>query len=189
LDAVGSPGISGSNAILGGKLGYNQQWGSFVFGFEGDISWFRFNKSAFTTGHPFAFGFADFNTNVSTSWLATVRGSTGYAFDRVLFYATGGAAFADVKFSNTYVGLSPGGTGSENEASSASETKTGWAAGGGIDYALTPNCIVSLEYLHVDLGSIAASGLVTTGSTATATMNFSTTLRSDIVRGGVAYKL
>jgi hypothetical protein len=55
-------------------------------------------------------------------------------------------------------------------------------------FALTTNWIVSIEYLHVDLGSIAASGLVTSGNANTAIMNFSTTVRSDLVRGGVAYK-
>lgn len=63
-----------------------------------------------------------------------------------------------------------------------------WNEGGGIDYALTPNWIVSVKYLHVDLGSISASGLVTTGSTDNATMNFSTKLTSDLVRGGISYK-
>jgi hypothetical protein len=47
---------------------------------------------------------------------------------------------------------------------------------------------VSVEYLHVDLGSIAASGLVTTGDANTATMNFSTKVRSDLARGGISYK-
>ena len=164
-------------------------------GLEGDISSFHFNRTALTTGNPWVasdptlIGFANFNTNVSTSWLATLRGRIGYAVDRVLFYGTGGAQHSrTVKFSNTYVGFSPGGSGNENEASSASETKTGWAAGGGIDYALTPNWIVSVKYLHVDLGSISASGLVTTGSTDNATMNFSTKLTSDLVRGGISYK-
>jgi outer membrane immunogenic protein len=195
LNAIGSPSISGTDAIFGGKLGYNQQWGSFVIGLEGDISSFRFNESAATTGNPFtvvlppaAPNFASFNTNVTTSWLATLRGRVGFAAGRALFYGTGGAAFANVGFSNSYHGHSPSGAGDEFEASSASETKTGWTAGGGVDYALTNNWIVSAEYMHIDLGSIDASGTVTTGNSNTATMNFSTKLRSDLVRGGVSYK-
>jgi outer membrane immunogenic protein len=195
LNAIGSPGISGSNGIFGGKIGYNQQWTSFVLGIEGDISSFRFNQSAFTTGNPFDVvppfavqNVANFNTNVRTSWLATARARLGYAADRVLFYGTGGAAFANVSFSNSYHGHSPLGAGDEFEATSASQTKTGWAAGGGIDYALATNWIVSVEYLHVDLGLIAASGLGTTGNANTATMNFSTKMRSDLARGGIAYK-
>jgi outer membrane immunogenic protein len=194
LNAIGSTDVKASNAIFGGKAGYNQQWGSVVLGIEGDLSWFRVNKSAITTGNPFpecgcgSPAFATFNTNVSTSWLATVRPRVGYAADHALFYATGGAAFSKVSFSNTYVGFSPFGSGLENEASSASQTKTGWAAGAGVDYAVTRNWILSAEYLHVDLGSINAAGVVTTGNPNTATLNFSTKLQSDIVRGGVAYK-
>jgi outer membrane immunogenic protein len=195
LNAIGSPSISGSTAIFGGKAGYNQQWDSAVFGLEGDISSFRFNTSAMTTGNPFdvilppaAPNFATFNTNVTTSWLATVRARLGFAADRILFYGTAGLAFANVGFSNTYQGHSPSGSGDEFEATSASQTKTGWAAGGGIDYGLGPNWIVSVEYLHVDLGSVTASGLVTTGNPNTATMNFTTKLRSDLLRGGLAYK-
>ena len=163
-------------------------------GLEGDISSFRFNRSAFTLGNPFVVstpgfvGFANFNTNVSTTWLATIRPRIGYAVDRALFYGTAGAAFAAIRFSNTYVGFSPGGAGNENEASSVSRTKTGWAAGAGIDYALATNWIVSVEYLHVDLGSISASGLVTTGGIRTATMNFSAKMQSDLVRAGISYK-
>jgi outer membrane immunogenic protein len=194
LNALGSPSLSGSKAIFGGKIGFNKQWNSYVAGLEGDFSSFRFNKSASATGNPFtsppafAFGSAEFNTNVSTNWLATVRARAGYAVDRVFFYATAGAAFAKVDFSNTYHAFSPGGRGFDDEATSASKTKVGWVAGGGIDYALTTNWIVSAEYLHVDLGSIETSGLATTGGAANATFNFSTKLKSDIVRGGIAYK-
>lgn len=95
LNAIGSPSIAGSNAIFGAKLGYNQQWGSFVLGLEGDFSSFRFNKSAMTTGNPFDIvlppatpNVANFNTSVSTKWLATVRPRFGYAADQALFYAT-----------------------------------------------------------------------------------------------------
>jgi outer membrane immunogenic protein len=195
LNAIGSTGVSGSSVIFGGKLGYNQQWASFVLGVEGDISSWRLNKAVTTTGNPFdiilppaTVNFATFNTTLSTSWLATVRGRVGFAAGRALFYATGGAAFADIHFANTYLGHSGFGAGNEGEANTASQAKAGWAAGAGADYALTRNWIVSVEYLHVDLGSTSASGLVTTGNANTATMSFTTRLRSDIVRGGISYK-
>ena len=113
----------------------------------------------------------------------------GFAVDKALFYATGGAAFGDVRFSNSYVGFSPLGFGFEFERATASQTKTGWTAGGGIDYAvMSRDLILSAEYLHVDLGSITAAGLVTTGGASTATFNYSTKLRTDLVRFGAAYK-
>jgi outer membrane immunogenic protein len=195
LDVIGSPSISGSSAIFGARLGYNQQWGSLVWGLEGDISYFRVKLSAFTNGNPFTPilppavpNFATFSTNVSSSWLATVRPRVGFAAGPALFYGTGGVAIANVSFSNVYLGHSDLGAGNEFEATSASQTRVGWAAGAGVDYALAMHWILSVEYLHVDLGSIAASGLVTTGNANTATFNFSTKLQSDIVRGGVSYK-
>jgi outer membrane immunogenic protein len=133
-------------------------------------------------------GSAAFSTNVSATWLATIRPRIGYAVDHVLFYGTGGAAFSNARFSNSYVGFSPEGNGNEFEGASATQTKMGWAAGAGVDYAVTRNWILSAEYLHVDLGSISAVGAVTTGNPLTATFNLSTKLQSDIVRGGVAYK-
>jgi outer membrane immunogenic protein len=192
LNAIGSPRLSTTKAIFGLKAGYNQQWGAFVAGLEGDFSSFRFNSTVGTFGNPFTgfgAGFAQFATNVQTSWLATVRGRVGYAADQWLLYATGGAAFANVKYSNSYVAFSPAGAGFDFENAAASPTRVGWALGGGVDYALTPNLILSAEYLHIDLGSIAASGGVTTQFNAnTATFNFSTKVTSDILRFGAAYK-
>jgi outer membrane immunogenic protein len=193
LNAFGSPGMSRTNAIFGAKAGYNQQWNAFVLGLEGDISWFHFDQTVTNVGNPFVTfpgsGSAQISTNVETSWLATIRGRAGFALDHWLFYGTGGAAFANVKYSNSYKAFSPHGAGFDFEAATASETEAGWAAGGGIDYAINPHLILSAEYLHVDLGTITASGGVTTQFAArTATFNFSTRVTSDLVRVGAAYK-
>ncbi|HEY4143162.1 MAG TPA: outer membrane beta-barrel protein [Pseudolabrys sp.] len=191
VSALGSQSFKGTNAVFGGKAGYNQQFNAWVFGVEADFSSFHFNKSSTVTGNPFSafpVGSMTLNTNVSSNWLATVRPRIGYAFDRTLVYATGGVAFGKVSFSNTDLEFAPLGGGFGTEASSVSQTKAGWAAGAGLEYGLTPNWIVSAEYLHVDLGTLNALGLVTSGDTSTATLNFSTRLRSDIVRAGIAYK-
>jgi len=143
LDALGSPGLSGSSAMFGGKIGYNWQWNPLVLGIEGDISSFHFNKGSSSAGNPylvppsagFTSGTAMFNTNESTTWLSTVRARVGYAVDRILFYGTGGAALTNLSFSNSYTSHSPlGGFPNDVEATSASQTRIGWAAGAGIDY-------------------------------------------------------
>jgi outer membrane immunogenic protein len=193
LNAFGSPSLSRTNGVIGGKAGYNQQWNALVLGLEGDISWFHFDQTVFNSGNPFIVTFpgagsAQMTTNVKTSWLATIRGRLGFALDHWLFYGTGGVAFANVKYSNNYRGFSPLGSGFEFETASASDTRVGWAAGGGIDYAITKNWILSAEYLHVDLGTLNAAGLVTTGNNGTGIFNFSTKVTSDIGRVGVAYK-
>jgi outer membrane immunogenic protein len=188
--ALGTHNFYETIAIFGGKIGYNQQLSAWVIGLEADLSSLRLKKSITVTGNPFP-GFGGsmtLNTSVSSSCLATVRPRIGYAVDRTLFYATGGLSFGKVSFSNTDNEFSPSGLGFGNEASAASKVKAGWAAGAGVDYSLTRNWIVSIEYLHVDLGSLHASGLVTSGNTATAALNFATKLRSDIARAGVSYK-
>jgi iron complex outermembrane receptor protein len=128
-----------SGFVFGGTLGANYQVGSLVFGVEGDGDW------ADASGHGTF-------TNTSTSglcaggcltkntWLATVRGRAGYAFDRFLVYGTAGAAFGDVRANFT-----------DDPVSSA--TKAGWTAGGGVEFALDRNWSAKAEYLFVDLGN------------------------------------
>ncbi|HEY2534430.1 MAG TPA: TonB-dependent receptor [Xanthobacteraceae bacterium] len=133
----GSFGTSGF--AFGGTLGANYQAHSWVFGLEADGDWAD------------ASGFGTFTTTSTSSlcaggcltnntWLTTVRGRVGYAFDRFLVYGTGGAAFGNVRanFSNDPV---------------SSATETGWTAGAGVEVALTPHWSAKAEYLFVDLGN------------------------------------
>jgi outer membrane immunogenic protein len=112
-------GDADANGFMGGaQIGYNFQFSQFVLGVEGDISSTDWDD---------------------ISWLATVRGRLGYAWEKVMPYATGGLAIAelDTPF-----------------AGSSSETSTGWALGGGIEVAVSDNVSVRGEYLHFDLSDI-----------------------------------
>ncbi len=60
--------------VIGGQVGVNMQWNSFVLGVEGDGS------------------FVDWGANKA---VGTARARGGFAFDRFLVYGTGGAAFRD----------------------------------------------------------------------------------------------
>lgn len=195
LNALGSPEASKTSAILGLRGGYNAQWGAVVAGVEGDISGLSTSKTTTIEGNPFlpsapsfTQGSAVFGTETKSNWLVTLRPRVGYTFDRVLVYGTLGLAVGKVESSTAYVGFSPDGSGNEYATASASKTKVGLAAGLGCEYALTRNWQVSFDYLHVDLGKVEASGLVTTGNPSTATMNFSTKFKSDIAKLGVSYK-
>jgi outer membrane immunogenic protein len=143
-----------SGGLVGGTLGYNYQMDQIVFGIEGDIdaSWI---KGSSTCG--------GLSCETKNSWLATVRGRLGYAAGRFMPYVTGGAAFGDIN--NTIAGLG-----------SASETKTGWTAGGGLEYNFNGPWSAKLEYLYVDLGR----GAPIAGSDADLTAN--------IVRAGINYR-
>jgi outer membrane immunogenic protein len=123
--------------ILGGaQLGFNYQFDSIVFGFEGDFS--ATNLSSSGTD---ADGFVH---STSTYWTSTVAGRLGYAIDRALFFAKVGAAFADERDNVT----SPLGA-----SSGTSTTQVGWTAGGGVEYAIDRNWSAKIEYDYLGFGS------------------------------------
>ena len=146
--------------LVGGTLGYNWQSGAMVYGIEGDFNWVDMNG----TDASLVCGAT---CNIKNTWLSTVRGRIGYAFDRWLPYVTGGGAFGRVNVGNA--------------SGTVDETKSGWTAGVGVEYAFLGNWTTKLEYLHVDLGT-ATCDL----SICTSTVNAKYT--ADIVRAGINYK-
>jgi outer membrane immunogenic protein len=108
--------------------------------------------------------------------LGTVRGRIGWAFDRVLVYGTGGAAFANFKDQYNSPGFP--------FTASATSFTTGWAVGGGVEYALYGSWTVRAEYLHVGFPSRSASATVAGPNTYT--FAFKDSL--DIGRVGINYK-
>lgn len=74
----------------------------------------------------------------------------------MLLYATGGVAVTELEVSNTFsdTGLSTTG------ASSACDTKVGYAGGGGAEWAIGGNWTVKAESLYVDFGSVRTTAVV-----------------------------
>jgi outer membrane immunogenic protein len=132
LGGLSGGGFSTNGVVAGGTIGGNYQAGLFVFGAEGDFDWDNIK------GNPSAC----VGCQVSSNWLATVRGRVGVAWDRMLFYATGGAAFQNVKFAVTAPPLLT--------AVATTVNAFGWTAGGGVEFAISPNWSVKAEYLYVD---------------------------------------
>ncbi len=137
---------------FGGHAGYNWQFGHLVIGPEGDFEGTLASKTNncliqdagagnIAPGTCFApIGSYTFTTKMR--WRASLRGRVGYAFDKALLYATGGAAFAD--FRTSYVDVLGGG------GESFDETRTGYTVGAGLEYAFTPNWHGRLEYRYAD---------------------------------------
>ncbi|MGH6796405.1 MAG: outer membrane protein, partial [Methylocella sp.] len=84
--------------------------------------------------------------SVRTETQGSLRARIGVAFDRVLVYGTGGAAFAG--FDDNY--SSSGTPFVLNEQDS--KTRTGWTVGGGLEYAVTNNWSIGAEYRYSDFG-------------------------------------
>jgi outer membrane immunogenic protein len=119
-------------AFGGGQIGYNWQRGRLVFGIEGDFQGSDINSS---------------NSGLVGSdmdWFSTVRGRVGLANGPLLIYGTGGVAFADITNRFTVV--------------EDSDTKTGYAVGGGLEYAFAPNWSAKAEYLFLGFGDDTVAG-------------------------------
>jgi outer membrane immunogenic protein len=142
-------------------LGANWQTGPWVLGLEGDVDWTNIRGS-------FANAACPAGCETKNTWLATVRGRAGYAFDRVLPYVTGGLAVGDVHATATGFG-------------SQSETRTGWTVGAGIEGAFAQNWSAKVEYLYVDLGDVSCSAVACGIAT-------SANFRANIVRGGINFR-
>jgi high affinity Mn2+ porin len=82
-------------------------------------------------------------------FVATARARLGYSMGPWLPYATGGFAW-----SNSHVARDDLGTGTET---SQPQQRIGFAAGGGVEYGLSPAWSVRIEYLFTRLGSLHAS--------------------------------
>ena len=138
-----------ANGVIGGAhVGYNLQLSQFVIGLEGDVDGSSLSKSVsgiFFTPNigPVS---ATFNANANVQ--GSIRGRVGYAFERVLIYATGGIAFLGTTANlstNSLLGLG-------SAYDSASNTLVGWTVGGGLEYAVTNNWSIRAEYRYANFG-------------------------------------
>lgn len=177
----------GSSGTAGGQIGCNWQSDRWVFGIEGDLNWtgIRDTTSVAYPQTPVLGGgaFAARNLTVSheLNWLSTVRGRLGYSFDRLLVFATGGVAFGEVK--SSFFQIFPP---TITDRGSASKTRVGWTAGGGLEYALAGNWTAKVEYLYVDLGSFSYNSPASDDPRYLWTTTVDT--REHIVRAGINYR-
>lgn len=117
-------------SAFGGVLGAGG-----VFGIEGDVD---------GTSARGNYGLGGIAVTTRDNIQGSIRGRLGFAIDRTLFYATGGAAFGGLQ--NTYVNTFTGGT------DSLSHTRVGYTVGGGVEYAITNNWSIRAEYRYTDFG-------------------------------------
>ena len=136
---------------LGGvQAGYN--WQGFlhkglVFGIEGALDYGKMG------GTLTAAGTRAIAARTSLNSFGTLRGRVGYAWDRVLIYATAGLAFGDIE--NTLLHKDSLG---QTFSVDAEATKIGYVAGGGVGLSLTPTWSLKVDYEFLHLEGFSASG-------------------------------
>jgi len=137
---TGVAGSSNLNGFLGGaQIGYNWQGASpLVLGIEADFQGTGQSRTDTALG---------ITVDQKLPWFGTVRGRIGYAFDRVMIYATGGLAYMDYKMSVSALGVTV----------SDDASKAGWTAGAGVEWMFAPNWSTKVEYLYIDTGSTSVT--------------------------------
>jgi len=140
--------------IGGGEVGFNWQWHWLVLGAEADFSGSTISSDHSDIrdlGNPTNVTQAEVSVHQDLNWVGTVRGRLGFVpWCRLMIYGTGGFAYgqvddsADVDFRNL--------GGSTHYPGSRDDTGTGFAAGGGVEYAINRDWSVKVEFLYIDLG-------------------------------------
>jgi outer membrane immunogenic protein len=167
---MGSSGWFDVNGPLaGGTIGGNYQIGQIVVGAEGDLDWQNV-KGTLVGGNCTLPGAVAASCRSASTWVGTFRARIGFAMDRVLLYATGGGAVADIKASL-------------NALPWASSTELGWSSGIGVEVAMTDNWTAKAEYLAVGFEH-ASCGLANCFAAPPVSVSF----YESTVRGGVNYK-
>jgi opacity protein-like surface antigen len=165
-DTVRSPGFSG-----GGQIGYNWQplGAPWVFGVEADAG----ALSSDGTSTCFAASAQTINTTcrVRPQAAGTFTGRIGYAMgpadelhniapigilpfrSATMIYGKAGLAFADDRIDMAINNALAGFAGPGITSNSANATLWGWAAGLGVEHALTPAWSLKVEYDYLGFGS------------------------------------
>jgi outer membrane immunogenic protein len=168
-----------SGFIGGGQLGYNHQFGSWlVLGVEGTFDYSDVKGSSVR------------NTEVNTDafetrddWIGTIAGRVGFAWNKVLFYAKGGGAFVNERYSWRHGTLDD----ETVDPFTANEVRTVGMVGGGLEYAITCHWSAKVEYNHLFLGSEDVSGTrIDSGVPETETYRID--IDHDSVQAGLNYK-
>jgi outer membrane immunogenic protein len=194
IGGLGSGDVSGDGFTGGVQAGYNWQRGNVVFGIEADFNALDVGGTQSRSGAVpgGAEGLvANVATSISTDWLLTVRGRLGVTLSpTVLLYATGGLAIADVEVSNKFLdnAVDVGGGANNEGASSNSDVRTGWTAGGGLEWAIDRNWSIKGEYLYVDLGSVSTTAGVGALDLTPNPLDTSVDVTAHIVRVGINYR-
>jgi outer membrane immunogenic protein len=141
-----SNGANNGVFIGGGQIGGNYQFSNFVVGVEGSFDWASNNNNTTTGIVVPGLGGNTIQVTSNNTWITTLAGRFGVAYDRVLFYGKGGGAWVgNNSFTVTNVTTAASITGSN------SNTTSGWLAGAGLEWAFANNWTLKFEYDFIGL--------------------------------------
>jgi len=179
---VGTSTISG--VIGGGQIGYNWQSGNLLFGLEADVDGSGQTgtlNSALTVPVNGIAGTDSISSRVNA--FGTARGRVGFAADRWLWYVTGGFAWQNVSFNETFTTA-----GTPVGVNSASSTRAGYSVGGGVETALWGNWTGRVEYLYLDTGTWSFTNAAVPAGPVFTGVTTSIRTQNNVVRAGLNFR-
>ncbi len=184
--STSSLNIQNAGFLAGGQLGYNWQVKQVLLGIEADLDYAQIGgANAVTSSAPLT-------TTLSSNlrWLSTVRGRIGKLPSRnMLVYLTTGPAWGGTTLAFDQRDLTTScASSSPCLTTEKNKTQTGWAAGGGIEYAATSRMTFKAEYLYVDLGSFRLNSS-TQSTLGPISYLMSTSYKENTLRLGINYKM
>lgn len=193
---VGCPVIaplrpSGDDFIAGSEFGYDYQpvpGSGLVFGAALDVQLTRLRgygrqEGTFpAVGVGNAYPFSVYHVGQRLDSLGTVRGRIGYAFDRLLVYATAGVAAGEVRIDTNATLF-----GAPQFDGRRGAWRTGYVAGGGFEYAFSQRLSAKIEALYYDLGQRTVLGPDVFGAT-TAAVGGRVETSGVLARAGLNYR-
>jgi outer membrane immunogenic protein len=160
--------VSPKGFLVSGVTGINYQISSAVIGVEGDFT------GAWAKGNTV--DSAGNTLQTSVFWTASIVGRFGWAFDRLLVYGRGGAAFDYDR--DTVINTS-------GNSAIGTVNHFGWTVGGGVEYAVTEHWTARLEY---DYLKFATRGFMFTGPASVTGAAGNVGLKLNELKGIMAYK-
>ena len=194
ISSAGVSDASGADAVVapvgaigGGQLGYNWQGGpNWLVGFEADFQGSGQKGTSCTLICVTSSSQQQtFTVQHKLDYFGTVRGRVGVVSNNALFYVTGGGAYGRVDQTLGAVANTGPGNPAFSTAIMSVENKFGFVVGAGVEAALGGNWTGKVEYLYMDLGSTATSGVIPGPITFAA----SSAIHDNIIRGGLNYRL
>ena len=179
-------GIDGAGAVVGAQIGCDYQFANnWVIGLAGDFSWANIDASEID---PFFNGKSGgpIPLHAKTDSLAAAAGRVGYAWDHYLLYAKGGAAWVHNKYSfdnlaNFDSGFCAIGVGC---FPTATETRLGWTAGAGFEWAFANSWSAFAEFDYYGFGnrSVPFTSQIGTSASYNVKQNF------EVAKIGINYR-
>lgn len=142
-------GDHNASLLAGGQIGFNVQFGNFVLGAEWDLDWAaNTNNTGIGLGGVFVPDVGTIQVSSRDTWTTTLAARLDVAVDTWLFYGKAGGGWVGNS------GLTVlNATTEACIAGSASETRSGWLVGAGMEWAFTNNWSAKIEYEYLGLSS------------------------------------